>query len=290
MTLIIFYYSHSYISRQFSIILLQKGVMLSHDNLYFECMTVSKLMEIRQKSETLVSYLPLSHIAGQCLDVWAGLINMSTIVFADKMFLKDNTKLFDTIREVQPTCFLGVPRIWEKIMEGMQDKGRGNTGFKKHLVMACKNAGLDHHLKQINGIMYAIGQKTIYPKVLEALGFSKCRIFWSGAAPLRPETLKFFLGFDIVIHEVYGMSETTGVHTVMKGEEAKVGVVGTTIPGCETKVLENGGEICMRGRNTMMGYLNREDKTKEDVDEEGWMHSGDIGSIDADGILGITGW
>ena len=86
------------------------------------------------------------------------------------------------------------------------------------------------------------------------------------------------------------MSETTGVHTVMKGEEAKVGVVGTTIPGCETKVLSEGGEICMRGRNTMMGYLNREDKTKEDVDEEGWMHSGDIGCIDADGILGITGW
>ena len=274
---------------QFSIIFLQKGVMLSHDNLYFECMTVSKLMEIRQKSETFVSYLPLSHIAGQLQDVWAGLINMSTIVFADKMFLKDNTKLFDTIREVQPTCFLGVPRIWEKIMEGMQDKGRGNTGFKKHFVMACKNAGLDHHLKHLDTIMYAIGRRSIYPKVLEALGFSKCRIFWSGAAPLRPETLKFFLGFDIVIHEVYGMSETTGVHTVMKGEEAKVGVVGTTIPGCDTKVLED-GEICMRGRNTMMGYLNREDKTKEDVDEEGWMHSGDIGSIDADGILGITGW
>ena len=130
--------------------------------------------------------------------------------------------------------------------------------------------------------------------MLQALGLDRCRFFMSGAAPIRPETIKYFLGFDIIIHELYGMSETTGVQCVMFGDKPKVGCVGKTVPGAETKIDDmndpgENGEICMRGRNIMMGYLNREDKTTEDVDDEGWVHSGDIGSIDSEGYVSITG-
>ena len=141
--------------------------------------------------------------------------------------------------------------------------------------------------------MYNVGQKFIYPKVLEALGLHRCRIFLSGAAPITPETLRYFLGFNIIIHEAYGMSETTGCHCMMLGDEPKIGCVGKTITGSETKIKnpddQGNGEICMRGRNIMMGYLNRVDKTSEDIDKDGWMYSGDVGNIDSNGYLRISG-
>ena len=276
-----------------SISFLFLGVMLSHDNLYYAAMTAIQLLQLRKKNEVMVSYLPLSHIAGNIVDIWAAVLNLHTIVFADKLMMKDGKVLGETLREARPTIFLGVPRIWEKIMEGMQNKGKDTKGLKKKLVGACKTAGVDHNLNSKKTIMYTVGQKVIYPKVLEALGLDRCRLFLSGAAPITPETLKYFLGFDIIIHEGYGMSETTGCHCVMLGDEPKLGCVGRTITGSETKVINTdahgNGEICMRGRNIMMGYLNREDKTREDIDDEGWVHSGDIGTIDSNGYVRISG-
>ena len=127
----------------------------------------------------------------------------------------------------------------------------------------------------------------------EALGLDTCKLFYSGAAPIAHEILKYFIGLDIVIHEGYGMSETTGPHCLMLGEKPKLGCVGQTCIGAETKLInqdiDGSGEICMRGRNIMMGYLNREDKTTEDIDSDGWVHSGDIGSMDTEGYIYITG-
>ena len=264
--------------------------MLSHDNIYWECMTAIKISQSRKKEEVFVSYLPLSHIAGQFQDVWVALLSLSTVVFADHNALKGS--LIDTLKDARPTIFVGVPRVWEKMKEGMQDKGRAVGGLKKMVADACKKAGLDFHLNDNSSLMYTVGKKAIYPKVTEALGLDRTKMFLSGAAPLGEETLKYFMSLDIVIQEAYGMSETTGIHTGMVGKP-KIDSVGQAVPGAELKIIgqdsKGEGEICMRGRNTMMGYLNREDKTKEDVDAEGWIHSGDVGSIDADGYLFITG-
>jgi len=183
----------------------------------------------------------------------------------------------------------------------MVAKGREIKGLKKQLSTACKQAGLDHHTKRKDGFMYTVGQKVIYKKVREALGLDKCRTFFSAAAPISKETLEYFLSLDIVVSQLFGMSETTGPHTVNMdptsfGEASKVPrimSVGPTMPGVKTKLhninSDGDGEICMWGRNIMMGYLNREDKTIEDLDEEGWMHSGDLASIDNDGYVYITG-
>ena len=267
--------------------------MLSHDNLYYAAMTAIQDLRLQKKNEVLVSYLPLSHIAGNIVDIWAAVFNLHTIVFADKLMLKDGKVLVDTLKEARPTCFFGVPRIWEKLMEGMQNQGKNTKGLKKKLVGSCKTAGVDHNLNSKTSLMFNLGQKLIYPKVLAALGLDRCRLFLSGAAPITPETLRYFLGFNIIIHEAYGMSETTGCHCVMSGNEPKLGCVGRSITGSETKVVnpdaQGNGEICMRGRNIMMGYLNREDKTREEIDSEGWMHSGDVGTIDSNGYVRISG-
>ena len=264
--------------------------MLSHDNIYWECMMAIKISEARKKEEVFVSYLPLSHIAGQFQDVWVALLCLGTVVFADHMALKGT--LVETLKEARPTIFVGVPRVWEKIKEGIQDKGRAVGGLKKMVADACKKAGLEYHLNDNDSIMYSVGKKAIYPKVTEALGLDRTKQFVSGAAPLGEETLKYFMSLNIVIQEAYGMSETTGIHTGMLGKP-KINSVGRAVPGAEIKIIgedsKGEGEICMRGRNTMMGYLNREDKTTGDVDAEGWIHSGDVGSIDDDGYLYITG-
>lgn len=214
-----------------------------------------------------------------------------TVFFADKMALKGT--LLDTLKEARPTIFLGVPRVWEKIMEGMLAKGKDIKGLKKKISVACKQAGLDFHMNGKKSVMFNLGQKVIYKKVKEALGFDRCVSFFTGAAPISHDVLKYFLSLDIVIHELYGMSETTGPHTVGFYGNRKLGSTGRLLPGCKNRLAEpdekGQGEICMWGRHVMMGYLNREDKTSEDIDEEGWMHSGDLGKMDSEEFLFITG-
>lgn len=263
--------------------------MLSHDSIYWEAITLIDFFQA--KNEVVVSYLPLSHIGGQMQDIWIGLLSLSTVVFADKNALKGT--LVETLKETRPTIFFAVPRVYEKMMEGIKDIGRKTTGLKRMLADSCKKAGVEYHLDSTDGMMYAIGKKTIYPKVLQALGLDRSRGFWSGAAPIGVDTLKFFLGLNVIIHDVYGMSEVAGIQTAMSGDKPKMGSVGPKLSGTEIKLInvdhEGNGEICMRGRNRMMGYLNRKDKTIEDVDSEGWVHSGDLGSIDDEGHLYING-
>ena len=115
--------------------------MLSHDNIYYESISGMKLSRVRRKCEVFVSYLPLSHIAGQYQDVWISLFSLSTLVFADSMALKGT--LVQTLKEARPTVFIGVPRVWEKIKEGIQDIGRSTTGLKKMVADACKKAGVE---------------------------------------------------------------------------------------------------------------------------------------------------
>ena len=265
--------------------------MLSHDNIYWTGMVAADHLKLGYKCETFISYLPLSHIAGQMMDVWVAVFQLAEVVFADKMALKGT--LLDTLKEARPTTFFGVPRVWEKVMEGMQEKGRANTGLKKKIGAAAKKAGLEHHLNGRDTMMYTVGQKAVYSKVREALGLDRCQAFYSGAAPIQQETLKYFLSLDMIVHELYGMSEITGPQSIMTGGKPRLGSVGITMPGTATKLInkemDGRGEICMQGRNLMMGYLNREDKTTEDVDKDGWMHSGDVGTIDSEGYIYITG-
>ncbi|KAF2360689.1 AMP-dependent synthetase/ligase [Trinorchestia longiramus] len=273
-----------------------KGVMLSHDNIVFTALSVSVMMKMNPGTEVVVSYLPLSHVAAQLADIFMTMINAGTAYFAQPDALKGS--LVNTLKEVRPTAFLGVPRVWEKIYERMMDVGRKTKGLKKSIATWAKSLGLEANDRKQNAdfskpVGFSVANAIVFKKIKQVLGLDRCKIFLSGAAPISPDVVRYFHSLNICVLEIYGMSESTGPHTSGIETAFKVGSAGRTIPGCQTKIdkpdAEGNGEVCMTGRNVAMGYLLKEDATNDTIDDEGWLHSGDIGKIDEKGFLFITG-
>lgn len=274
-----------------------KGVMLSHDNLTWDPYSVSvHLGDLQMGKEVLVSYLPLSHVAGQMVDIFVPLTIAGAVYFADRDALKGS--LVKTLVEAQPTLFLGVPRVFEKIQEKMMAVGSQSGALKRVVGSWAKNVALQHHLDRMagrpsNSLQYKIANKIVMSKVKQALGLLRTKYMVTGAAPMSVETKKYFLSLDMPILDVYGMSETTGGHSLSTLEAPTFETSGRSMPGIKTKIIntdEKGhGEICVKGRHIFMGYLNDEEKTLEAIDDDGWLHTGDIGYIDNDGFIFITG-
>lgn len=275
-----------------------KGVMLSHDNITWTAHHASRAgdmqpAEIRQ--ESLVSYLPLSHIAAQIYDLWTGIKWGEQISFAQPDALKGT--LVDSLREVTPTAHMGVPRVWEKIMEKIKE-GISRCGYmKRKMVTWAMSVSLDANQRlkkdEEKSFLFTLAEKLILQKLRAELGFSSCVKFFSGAAPIGRETLQFFLGLNIRLYEAYGMSETSGPHFMSGPEAYQFLSCGKVVPGCQYKLIninaDGSGEVCFWGRNVFMGFLNLEDKTKEALDEDGWLRSGDLGKVDEDGFIYING-
>ncbi|NXX94746.1 ACBG2 ligase, partial [Centropus bengalensis] len=276
-----------------------KGVMLSHDNLTWTAAAAGRflmLTDAKEQQEMVVSYLPLSHIAAQMCDIWTAMTYGVQVFFAQPDALKGS--LIDTMREVRPTAFLGVPRVWEKMEEKMKSIGAKSCALRRKVASWAKGVGLQTNLKWMNGysetpVNFRIARYLVYDRVREALGLDRCTRCYTGAAPISRETLEFFLSLNIPVLELYGMSESSGPHTMSLPHAFKLTSCGKEMPGCRTlihKPDEDGvGEICFSGRHIFMGYLNMEEKTREAIDEEGWLHSGDLGKHDKDGFLFITG-
>lgn len=271
-----------------------KGVMLSHDNL---CWTAGKAVEnagLLYASEVQLSFLPLSHIAGSLTDIYGAMACAATVYFAQPDALRGS--LLGTLKEVRPTVFVGVPRVWEKMVEGIKHKSREFGFFKKKIGAWAKSVGYRTTIAEMNHEPVPGAFKIaniMLNKAKGELGFDRCRIFMSGAAPIMKETIEFFYGLHIPLMEVYGMSECSGPHTVCSLDRFRTSSVGTEIPGVQTKLAdkdeEGNGEVRMYGRHVFMGYLDEEQKTKETFDEELYLMSGDIGKKDKDGFLFITG-
>ena len=283
-----------------------KGVMLSHDNLTYTAKMLCDTFEMKDHEERIVSYLPLSHVAANITDVFVMITCSSTVYFADNNALKGT--LTNTLKEALPTLFLAVPRVWEKIHEKMMEIGRANKGLKKTIGTWAKKTGLKYnqqileHRPPSGSLQYKIADKVVFQKVKAGLGLNKCLRFYSAAAPLSKDILEYFMSLDIRILEIYGMSECSGPQLSNTNSEQKLGTIGKTLDGFHTKIKpcenedeQKGGEICMRGRNIMMGYLGNEAKTKEvfvgpdDGEDEGYLRSGDVGSMDENGYVTITG-
>jgi len=285
-----------------------KAVMISHDNILFETTTVLEAVPwMGHGEEHIMSYLPLSHVAGQMVD-FVMPINLSakksgwcTVSFATPTALKGT--LGAELQAIRPTMFLGVPRVWEKIQEAILAKGKGNKGLKLAIAKWAKSKGLLRAKNnQLGGngknpLTVGLAEKIVFSKVKEALGLGRCTFAFTGAAPMPTPTQKYFSSLGVQINEVYGMSECTGATTWSTDETYKWGSCGYCMAGVEMKVdhiasrgdKEGEGELCYRGRNVMMGYLYNEAKTREAIDSEGWLHSGDIGRVDEDGMYFITG-
>ncbi|XP_048196585.1 long-chain-fatty-acid--CoA ligase ACSBG2-like [Perognathus longimembris pacificus] len=276
-----------------------KGVMLSHDNITWMAGAMVRdlgLNEMSGKQEMVVSYLPLSHIAAQMMDIWIPIKIGALTFFAQPDALRGT--LVSTLQEVKPTAFLGVPRIWEKIHDTIKENIAKSSGLKKKAFAWAKLIGLKVNTQRMLGkrdipVNYRMAKALVFSKVKHSLGLDRCHSFVSGAAPLTQETCEFFLSLDIPICEFYGMSETSGPHTFSNSSNYKVLSCGKILSGCRNMLFQPNkdgvGEVCMWGRHVFMGYLEREEATEEVIDEEGWLHSGDLGRVDGQGFLYITG-
>ncbi|MEE2962278.1 MAG: long-chain fatty acid--CoA ligase [Myxococcota bacterium] len=266
-----------------------KGVMLTHKNLAWTSQIAQGLVALRSQDCTL-SYLPLSHIAEQMFSIHGPITAGSAVYFAESI-----EKVPDNMKEVQPTVFFGVPRIWEKLYAGVNNKLKGAEGAKAHLVawargVANQVTDLRNAGKNPSGLLvlqYALADKLIFSKLKPALGLGRARVCVSGAAPIAKEVLEFFAGLDLVVHEVYGQSEGSGPTSFNLPGRTKYGTVGPALPGAEVKIADD-GEICVRGPNVFSGYY-KDPVTSGETLIDGWLHSGDLGSFDSDGYLSITG-
>ena len=239
-----------------------KGVMLTHDNWDAELSEVDRIITLNQ-GENYVSWLPLAHVFGQLVD------NHLWCRSAIHMHVVDNAlHVVDYAKKVQPHLFIGVPRIYEKIYSSL---------FSKF------GSGL---LKTLSGLPLIGG--VLKGKAREAVGMSNVRFAVTGAAPINPDILRFFHKFGIPVYEGYGMTETTAGATLGHGKANKIGSVGKAFGGTELKLADD-GEILFRGRHIMKGYFQNEEATAETMTGDGWLMSGDIGRIDEEGFVYITG-
>ena len=198
--------------------------------------------------------------------------------------------------EVRPTAFFGVPRIFEKVMAGIQALLAGEQDeTRKAAVAAAMATGLEYVRSFQYGQVtspelaerFAAAEEQVLHPIKSLLGLGEAEIVVSGAAPLPAEVGEFFGGLGVRILDVYGMSETTGAVTTNTPQAFRLGTVGRPVPGIEVEIADD-GEILARGPLTTPGYLNLPEQTAELIDADGWVHTGDIGAIDADGFVSVV--
>ncbi len=266
-----------------------KGVMLTHDNLVWTASQAIHAAGIG-KNDTSVSYLPLSHIAEQVFSVHGPAASGWAVYYAESI-----DKLADNLKEVQPTVFFAVPRVWERFHAGVTAELGKATGVKAKIAswamgVATKVTMLRNHGKEPSGVLgaqYKLADKLVLSKVKEALGLANTVILITSAAPISVELLEFFGSLDIRIQEVYGQSEDTGPSTMNQADAIRFGSGGRAFPGAEVRIAED-GEILVKGRNVFKGYYKDAEATEQTL-IDGWLHSGDLGEIDDEGFVWITG-
>jgi long-chain acyl-CoA synthetase len=265
-----------------------KGVMITNDNMLFAAEdTAGTGLLTRDMAQLL--FLPFAHSFAQIIKAsWFG--SGMQIIFAESV-----DKLVANAAETKPTLLCAVPRVYEKVFNGVVSKGMNGPGLKGHLFrMAMREFDLFVRAKEkkenYSSFSFAVAKKLVFPKVramIDSLLGGRLTRFVSGGAPLAPKIGWFFdlLGYDML--EGYGLTETIALTSINLPGAKKIGTVGRAMPGVEVKIAED-GEILERGRNIMRGYLGLAEQTAEAIDKDGWYHTGDIGELDADGFIKIT--
>ncbi len=267
-----------------------KGVMISHHNIVW---TADHLLSCGDftDDEVLLSYLPLSHIAEQMGSIYIPILKGYQVYFAQSF-----EKLPEDLKASRPTTFFGVPRVWEKFKARAEGRMAELKGPRRRLVDWARKVTLAYHDVTLNGrampvalaAQYALAKELVHKKLKERIGFDRCNVFVTSAAPIGRDVLDFFASVDMVLREVYGQSEVTGPTTVNTQAHTRLGTLGRPMPGVEVRIADD-GEILARGQNICMGYFKEPVATAELIDPAGWLHSGDVGELDADGFLRVTG-
>jgi len=267
-----------------------KGVVLTHRNVLYETVSTQEKAGLTDP-QTMVSYLPLAHIAERVLGLYGPQTQGSHI-----HAIGDPAQLLGALGEVHPTAFFGVPRVWEKIKTGLSAKLAADPDpANRKMVEDSMAAALAWvSAQEVGGTMTPEIEEAYRQADEQILGFLKLllgldRVTWAGsaAAPMPLDVARFMAGLGLKVFDVYGMTETCGAVTANGPDGFKLGTVGRANPGIEVKLGED-GEILMRGPVNTPGYYQQDDATRALIDEEGWLHSGDIGTLDEDGFFSVV--
>jgi long-subunit acyl-CoA synthetase (AMP-forming) len=266
-----------------------KGVELTHGNEMAQIRGVHAVGRPRIGG-AVVSFLPHAHIADRGLSHYGPMVWGHTVTCCP-----DVTQVFAHVADARPTFFGSVPRLWEKLkaaleagIEAEPDQAK-RAAVKQAIELGLRKVRLEQAGQDVPEELRAACEKAeeaVFSKMRGRLGLERCEWYVIGAAPAPLEVLEFFAAIGIPICEVWGMSELTSIATLVPREQLKLGTVGPAIPGVEVRLAED-GEVLARGETVMAGYRNQPEKTAETIDSEGWLHSGDIGTIDEDGFLRI---
>jgi len=239
-----------------------------------------------------VSYLPLAHVAERLFSHYQAIVRRVTA-----SYVRDTARLPHVLAETRPHLFLGVPRVWERIYATIRERGTASRNpFRRLLVGAAFSVAQEAGVARLTGETahwwirrrYPLMERLVYRRLRAALGLDRVVLAVSGAASLPPKVSAFFAGVGITIIEVYGMTETCGMLVASPLDAPRLGSVGRALDGVELRIAGD-GEVLAKGPNITPGYLNLPEATAEAIDSSGWLHTGDIGVLDAQGYLTITG-
>ncbi len=264
-----------------------KGAMINHRNI--ESMTLGSIDAIGAgPDDSVVSYLPLCHVAEKIFSLFLPIFVGYTVNFAESI-----ATIQADLREIAPSIFLGVPRIWEKLQSSIVINIKEATRLQRRLYTICMDIGHRRAGRLLRGQSLSLGLKIAdwmaYWLVLRALqnyvGLRRVRFCFSAAAKVSPEVLRFFHDIGIRVKEGYGMTESSGLSFIHMGEDIKLGTVGKPISTIDFAIADD-GELLMRGDPIFVGYFKDEEATRKTV-VNGWLHTGDVAALDEDGHLSI---
>ena len=262
-----------------------KGAMLSVRNINYAIATGGSLGGFvdppPREDDLILSYLPLCHAYERAFSEWFGLSAGSVVNFAESI-----ETIQQDLREIQPSIFQSVPRIYEKMHAGVLVRAASASRLKKlnYAIWIKQADSIGRTLERTGGrhtigtrIRYGLGWVFLYRALKERLGLRRCRHAISGAAPIAPEILRFFMGIGVPIYEAYGMTENAIVATTNRPQRVRLGTVGEAYQGVELRIDDATGEILVRHDAVFVGYWGMEEATTRTIDDEGWLHTGDVG-------------
>jgi long-chain acyl-CoA synthetase len=246
-----------------------KAVMLTQENVAFAAETAARVAGTTP-DDVLVSYLPLSHVAEQIISVHSPTVVGGAVWFCDQL-----ERVGEVLREARPTLFFAVPRVWEKMQTRIEDRVRASPALRRGLfAWACSSRGW-------------LADRLVLSKVRVALGLDRARLCITGAAKMPRPTLDFFDSLGVPVLDMWGLSESTAMGTANLPHARRPGTVGRAEEGVEIRLAPD-GEVLTRGAHVFAGYYKDPAATQEALDAQGFLHTGDVGELDADGYLRIT--
>ena len=268
-----------------------KGAIITHRNVLYQLAALPTIFDLRAGLR-VISYLPLAHIAERVVSHYLGVGRALTVYF-----VRDVAQLVETLKGARPHLLFGVPRVWEKVhtrlLEHIADT---EPAVKRRLAERAVAVGRRRAELLLAGepvprglrLQHAALDRLVLAKIRDGLGLDRIVHVASGAATLDPELMRFFAGLGLEILDIYGLTETTAVVSCNHPGRPRPGTVGFPLPGTQVRIAED-GEVLVHGPHVFAGYHNRDEATREALDDEGWLHTGDLGTFDADGYLRVTG-